>query len=66
MLTELTAKKYKAMQIVGVGVGVVGMIVTVSSFATESVPMSLFSASICCTGIAIYLVARTLAWWHHG
>ncbi len=64
---ELTAKKWKGMQVLGALVilaGAVGVFVGVNSKGGEMV--SIAGGVGCGVGLIIVIVAKSLAWWHHG
>lgn len=59
ILTEATGKRYKAMQAIGVGGMLVGLIVAIGGGG-------IYGAVLMALGLAVFAAGRWNAWWHHG
>ena len=73
VVTELTAKRYKLIQMIGVVlllVGIVKVIVDIGASDGDSLAGSGISSpmalSMTLLGLIVWIVGRMLAWWHHG
>ena len=73
VVTELTAKRYKLIQLVGVIlllVGIVKIFIDIGSsdgdgLAGTGIP-SPWALSMTLIGLSVWIVGRMVAWWHHG
>ena len=70
VLTEQTAKKYKAIQILGVVMIVMGIPIIALSTSTEpnvaTAILAIMGVLVSGAGVITYILGRLLAWWHHG
>lgn len=66
VIIEQTAKKWKAIQLAGAGVCLVGIALTALAISLFSSPLAIAAAVICAGGLGTIITGRTLAWWHHG
>lgn len=62
---QQTAKRYKAMQAIGVVVLIFGVVACSASTSTGDAPSGI-SLLMVFGGLMLYLAGRVLAWWHHG
>jgi len=70
---ELTAKRWKAVMLLGILVavtfgalaGFAALMIEPSPGSVESIPI-LVCAALSAVGVAIYVLGRIAAWWHHG
>lgn len=71
VVIEQTAKKYKAMQLLGIFliiIGIFSLFGSLGSTSSESSGMFGFSggsALLIFVGLICYIAARMQAWWHH-
>ena len=63
---ELTAKKYKAMQLIGFVVAVFGGLLLAPGLVVNNVPLVSVGAVVLFGGLVTNWIGRGLAWWHHG
>ncbi len=63
---QLTAKRWKLVQIFGAGIILVGASVAVIGMATRQRPLWIIGAVIVASGLGVYGAGSTAAWWHHG
>ena len=63
---ELTAKKYKAMQLIGFAVAAVGMLLLVPGIGLNNGILVTIGAVVLFGGLIANWLGRGLAWWHHG
>jgi hypothetical protein len=66
MVIERTAKKYKAIQALGLLIALAFSPLIVYGVITENIPVALISCAAFAGGAVICLCGATLAWWHHG
>lgn len=55
---QQTAKRYKAGQLAGMALLATGVVLLFNG--------SGYGGALTAVGLAVYLIARALAWWHHG
>jgi len=66
VVVEQTAKKYKAIQLIGMAVLALGAVACVAgALFVSKVPM-VAGLVVACIGGAVVAVGGGLAWWHHG
>jgi hypothetical protein len=66
-VVELTAKRWKGLQAAGIGALLLGVVMCVGSVSGEGSAGTVTAATLLMVaGAATVLVARLLAWWHHG
>lgn len=67
-LIELTAKKYKRLQLIGNLILAAGAIsiIGIGVITGQSTAGLWFGLPICAVGVIVHLWGSTLAWWHHG
>lgn len=63
---ELTAKKWKARQLVGFAIGLVGVPLLFLSLVYQALWLTIVAGIVLLTGIGVIAYARAMAWWHHG
>jgi len=63
---ELTAKKYKAMQLIGFVVAAIGMLLLVPGIGLNNGILVAIGATVLFGGLIANWLGRGLAWWHHG
>lgn len=63
---ELTAKKWKKLQLIGFGIGLIGLPLLFMSLVYQSLLLTGIAGAILLTGIGVIAYARIMAWWHHG
>jgi len=67
VVIEQTAKKWKALQAIGVLLSVIGCVGCIAAATTIDHPAPfVVAAVVVAIGLGVYSVARTIAWWHHG
>jgi hypothetical protein len=71
VITERTAKRYKAMQLFGMMLAVVSLLIFIFAGAVMDIwPFAIMANLLALLGVLVglvtYLVGRILAWWHHG
>ena len=63
---QLTGKKYKAQQLLGVVALLLGLVILMAGLASNGSGATVFGTILMVGGLIWYLVARILAWWQHG
>jgi len=66
---EQTAKKFKSMQLGGMGLFVVGLYImfALSDYEDDNYKMTLILGCVLIfSGLGMYMFGRFKAWWHHG
>lgn len=56
---ELTAKKWKAMQLIGVALLIIGVVARIGTG-------DYWWVGVAVIGLIVYALGRVLAWWNHG
>ena len=62
--TQLTAKKYKLPQVVGVCGMIIGLILVLLAFNGDV--NGLVAESVLAASFLTYIISAVAAWWHHG
>jgi hypothetical protein len=73
-MVELTAKRWKLLKVAGILTILLGVVLLVAGMGEASMAAEGDAASPLLTagmlaglvGVALWLTARVLAWWHHG
>lgn len=66
VVIERTAKKYKAIQLIGMGIMGLGAAGCVLGVMVDAKPLMVAGLVAACIGGAVVGVGGGLAWWHHG
>ena len=61
--TQLTSKKFKLQKLIAVVMVILGTLVAI---IPESSGAKLFGGTMMLVGVALFILARTRAWWHSG
>ena len=64
--TQATGKLYKAVQLIGSVLIVAGFFSCIVSVSDTTQPSGENSRILLYLGVALYLIGRVGAWWHHG
>ena len=66
VIIEQSAKKWKAIQLAGAGVCLIGVMLTGLAISLFSSVWAIAAAIVCAGGLGTIITGKTLAWWHHG